>query len=350
MKFTLILAVSLVLTVWRFETADCRVPITADSGNLTSDIYFPRFPKNIPPYGFNLSYGPENSPPVEENKPYFPISPRAVQVDPTKVTDEEIIQLSESLYGKEISLLSQISVNLQGKTRSVDTNDVAPLPLLQVSDKVFNVPTIAKLRPLFDNYHMDTSVNEKFSAAQLQEQDDFLDAVMATNVMRQTMSFLQSKGIVSSNLRSQKDYLKTMWFGLYNRGQGAVGSSGFEHVFLGEISKGKIIGLHNWVFFGEQEKTGRLDYKGYINYLKLGTKEEIDEVRFTLDGLNKPVNTLFVGTSPEMEIALYTICFQFRPDELCKLSMGEKNFAIQTYTWRYNGQLLIGSAFPKLRY
>ncbi|XP_055852844.1 endoribonuclease CG2145-like [Episyrphus balteatus] len=272
-----------------------------------------------------------------------------MQINSTKVTDEELRQLTEILFSRENSLLHQISVNLQGRTSSNDTNDVAPEPLLKVSDRVFNVTTIAKLRALFDNYHMDTSVNENFTAAELQEQDDFLDTVMATHIMNLTMGFLQSKGIVSSNPRSQKDFLKTIWFKLYDRGQGALGSSGFEHVFLNEIDKGRIIGLHNWVYFSQGERAGHVDYKGYVNELDLETKAKIIEVRFTYKDLSKPVSTLFVGTTPELEMALYTICFQFRPDELCRLSLGGKNFSIQADRWWQCGQALIGTTYPNIQ-
>lgn len=41
-------------------------------------------------------------------------------------------------------------------------------------------------------------------------------------------------------------------------------SSGFEHVFVGEMKTGtEIIGFHNWIQFYLQEKTHHLDYKGY---------------------------------------------------------------------------------------
>lgn len=72
------------------------------------------------------------------------------------------------------------------------------------------------------------------------------------------------------------------------------------------------------------------------------------KVRFTHNGHNKPVNTLFIGTSPELELALYTVCFQLRPDRTCSVSLRNNRFGIVTYSWRYRGKNLIGSAFPEI--
>lgn len=58
---------------------------------------------------------------------------------------------------------------------------------------------------------------------------------------------------------------------MYSRGLGKIGSSAFEHVFLNEIKNGTVIGLHNWVYFLEQEKAGKVDYMGYIKKVDLGS-------------------------------------------------------------------------------
>lgn len=59
---------------------------------------------------------------------------------------------------------------------------------------------------------------------------------------------------------------------MYSRGRGSIGSSGFEHVFMNEIKNNEISGLHNWVYFNDQENYGQnnLNYKGYMKSLHLG--------------------------------------------------------------------------------
>ena len=162
--------------------------------------------------------------------------------------------------------------------------------------------------------------------------------------------------------------MKTIWFGLYSRGQGKIGSSGFEHIFLSEVKNGTVIGLHNFIYLAEAEKSGDLNYKGWTKKIDLGNvrdmnvthilthlmydfhlqKGQIAKVRFSLNGLDKPTNSLFIGTSPELELALYTVCFELRADKDCRLAYGGKDFNIVTHSYRYRGKNLIGSAYPEI--
>lgn len=84
------------------------------------------------------------------------------------------------------------------------------------------------------------------------------------------MNFLQQKGVVTLDPQTHRELLKTIWFNLYSRGNGKIGSSGFEHVFLSEVKDATVIGLHNWVYFAEAEKAGDLDYKGWTKKIDLG--------------------------------------------------------------------------------
>lgn len=76
-------------------------------------------------------------------------------------------------------------------------------------------------------------------------------------------------GIVNNANRSYLDILYDLWFMPYSRQKGHLGSSGFEHVFLAELRGEMVLGLHNWVYFAEQEQLENLNYQGYINTMKL---------------------------------------------------------------------------------
>ncbi len=69
--------------------------------------------------------------------------------------------------------------------------------------------------------------------------------------------------LADRDVSSFKQQLCQMWFRSYTR-EVRDDSSGFEHVFVGEARDGKILGLHNWIQFSNQEQQGKLDYKGYI--------------------------------------------------------------------------------------
>lgn len=59
-----------------------------------------------------------------------------------------------------------------------------------------------------------------------------------------------------------------------------------------------------------------------------------------------PEISMFVGTSPELEMALYTLCFMARPDRPCKLRYNNVQFTIQTKTLKADNVLLIDTAYP----
>lgn len=58
--------------------------------------------------------------------------------------------------------------------------------------------------------------------------------------------------------------------GQYNRGGGYRGSSGLEHVFLGEKDGTTISGYHSWIKYYRDESAGKVNYLGYSRIIKLG--------------------------------------------------------------------------------
>jgi poly(U)-specific endoribonuclease len=67
-----------------------------------------------------------------------------------------------------------------------------------------------------------------------------------------------------------KEYLRQIWLGQYNRGGGFRGSSGFEHVFLGEKDNTTIQGYHSWFKYYRDEQAGKINYLGYLHKTDLG--------------------------------------------------------------------------------
>ncbi|KAJ8925253.1 hypothetical protein NQ315_009081, partial [Exocentrus adspersus] len=265
------------------------------------------------------------------------------------VEDYELREFSEELLTKETNNAARfVTVNVQGMTTSRSTNDEAPLPLLSIDNKAYSIPSIEKLMLLYNNYILEANQNEVYTAQEKIEENNLLDTILSTPVMQHTRNFLIRKGKIGKDPKEFKDLLRAIWFGMYSRGKGRIGSSGFEHVFLAELKEGQVSGLHNWLYFNEEEKSHRANYLGYMKKIDLGNKGSILKYHFTFHGVDKPVGSMFIGTSPELELALYSTCFIIRADRICPLKMNGNKFIIRTFTYRYRGKNMIGSAFPEI--
>ncbi|XP_012167789.2 endoribonuclease CG2145 isoform X2 [Bombus terrestris] len=269
------------------------------------------------------------------------------------ITDEDLEKLSEALFIKDNNNANRyITLNLQKQTSSSSTTDDAPQPLFTVNAEAYQGPTIQRVISIYDNYKPETNVNEHISPLQRQEESLLVDTFLSTNVMSYAMRFLADKGQIRKDYYEYKDTLRKIWFNLFSRGQGKIGSSGFEHVFMAELksvpSGTEVVGLHNWIFYSKEESSGKANYAGYLNKIDLGDKASIVKIRTKYNGYDKPVTALFVGTSPELEMALYTVCFYARPEGNCPVSLGGTKFNIVTYKFKYRGNDLVGTAYPDI--
>ncbi|XP_074081784.1 uridylate-specific endoribonuclease isoform X2 [Macrotis lagotis] len=271
------------------------------------------------------------------------------------ITKEELLTISEKIYKADTNKAQKedIVLNSQNHISSSETNDQvdrSPEPLYSyVNEELFSKPTYAAFINLLNNYHAATGQGEHFNSQQLAEQDTFLQEIMKTAVMKELYSFLHQKNRYSSKQEFVSD-LKNMWFGLYTRGDDEGDSSGFEHVFSGEVKKRKeVSGFHNWIRFYLQEKEGLVNYYSHNYNGPWDSYPDVLGMQFNWNGSYKEVGTAFIGSSPEFEFALYSLCFISRPGKVCHLSLGGYPLAIQTYTWDKitygNGKKYVATAY-----
>ncbi|NWY48030.1 ENDUC protein, partial [Sylvia atricapilla] len=238
--------------------------------------------------------------------------PRAVPGSPRAVSDAELRELSEQLLAADSNRAGpgQLELNLKGS----GSDGRAPRLFTYVSPELLARPTFSRLLALLDNYEPLTGRDELETAEEQREQEEFLDAALDTPVLQLLERFVLSKGLYPSAEAFRAD-LHSMWFGLYSRSSGkALDSSGFEHVFHGEVKKGSVSGCHNWVQLQALERTGRLEYLGYTWDGPWTGFPDVLSLRFRWDGHSKPRSSLLVGSSPEFDLALFTLCFLARPD------------------------------------
>eukprot|EP00918_Siedleckia_nematoides_P008738 GHVU01019190.1.p2 GENE.GHVU01019190.1~~GHVU01019190.1.p2 ORF type:complete len:229 (+),score=39.80 GHVU01019190.1:913-1599(+) len=152
----------------------------------------------------------------------------------------------------------------------------------------------------------------------------FLADVQQSRPMQLLYKVLTESGAVDEDYESFMAFVRFIWFTPYKRSSVKGGpSSGFKHVFCGELRKkgNKATGFHNWVRFYDEERKGALRYLGFWPWPKptstsptelrqmRESKSRLIATRFTWYGKEKKISSLFIGTSPEFELALYTYFF-----------------------------------------
>ncbi|XP_005099015.1 poly(U)-specific endoribonuclease-A [Aplysia californica] len=214
-------------------------------------------------------------------------------------------------------------------------------------EQVFSRPTYKAFRALLDNYEMDLSEEEEVTWEERQENYDFLTAIMDTAVMKEAHQFLVSKEVAPEDEEEFKKMLHDIWFRLFKRKGGRGNNScSFEHVFVGEGRGDDMIGLHNWIQFYLQEKAGNIDYHGFFRRETVRDDEilRLMAVQFTWKGImGKPMCSVFVGSSPEFEIAAYTISLLLDRDGKMDVQLGEYEVELVVHSFGWKKKL--GTAY-----
>ncbi|XP_073526211.1 uridylate-specific endoribonuclease D-like [Phyllobates terribilis] len=271
-------------------------------------------------------------------------------------TNEQIASLAEQLYAADVNKAASgdVTLNLQYKASSSQTSsgiDFASQKLFSYVNEgsLFARPTFSRFIALLDNYIRTTGTAEIVNSAKSTEQNAFVDEIFKTTVFSRLSSFFISQGYYTSTESFKADF-KEMWFGLYTRTKGPLDSSGFEHIFHGEIHGGKVSGFHSWIQFYLQEKSGDLNYLSYSADGPWSGYPDVFGLQFKWSTYLKTLGSLFVGTSPEFDFAIFTLCYVTKPDSQCSIRMGGQTLVIQTYTWANstygNGKRYVASSYP----
>mmetsp|Transcript_10901 Transcript_10901/g.32533 ORF Transcript_10901/g.32533 Transcript_10901/m.32533 type:complete len:348 (-) Transcript_10901:65-1108(-) len=259
--------------------------------------------------------------------PSAPPPPEAMPVEacPMPVEAMSLDDAVQHLYrldeGRRLAI-GQYSLNKQGKAR-YDGSDTCPDPLFESVDEsaaFWRLPTVSAFTALLDNYERATGEKEVVTREERREIDEFLDAVCATPHAVFALTFLKTHGKdprakALTSMADLKGLLKDIWFSLYRRWK-PNDSSGFEHVFVGEESRGKITGLHNWLQYYLEEKKGTIDYVGYTGRQDRDRDDDVELVTIKFAWADddaakelKPLSTILVGATPEFELAALTLAF-----------------------------------------
>lgn len=218
-----------------------------------------------------------------------------------------------------------------------------------VSEDVFRRPTYARFCDLLDNYNPNQRSGEVVTSEEKHEEMAFVEEISRTAPIKYLHKYLVAKGLVPYHYEGFKKKMKSLWFDLFERSGTYDCSSGFEHVFVGEVKQRQtkeVSGFHNWIAFYLEEAKGRIDYRGYIFPRRRGqipaSETQLLTIQFTWSGVLKSLSSTLIGVSPEFEIALYTLCF-YAGEQDNRIELGPYNVNLKCY--RLEGDK-IGSAFP----
>lgn len=274
--------------------------------------------------------------------------------------DSSIEKAVQHLWDLDVNRLTpnvDYKINVQRGKKPFQRGDGARDPLFTSVDKnAFRRPTYRAFIALLDNYEAECGVAEKVTSTERREMTTFLNAVMETAPMQFCHRYCvaNSEQKIPTSTSEFKKLLYKIWFELYRR-SGCKDSSGFEHVFTGEIKNGEVTGFHNWIKFYLEEKNGNLDYFGYIkprnrNDAPVDSDDYLLTVQFKWHGVMKNVGTMFLGVSPEFEFALYTLCFLMGNEQNnLELDTGDEVFGMNIKCFKM-ARDKIGTSFPELKH
>ncbi|CAH8480147.1 unnamed protein product [Schistosoma mattheei] len=137
--------------------------------------------------------------------------------------DKQLSRFFTDLYNADVNSVENgkdYRLNLQGKlARGMDSVDLASKPLFEfVNEEILGKrPTFAKFIALLDNYNPQVGVTEIVTEQQQKEEDDFINELLKTKVMKMTYNFLIEKQKLSGDITNFGKLLKDLWFKRYKR-------------------------------------------------------------------------------------------------------------------------------------
>ncbi|KAK6734844.1 hypothetical protein RB195_018185 [Necator americanus] len=216
-----------------------------------------------------------------------------------------------------------------------------------VNETLFQRPVYASFIALLRRkvFHNDVCEKEQpMSGLRRTQIRVMLDAWTSTEVFKLAYEYMHSEGEEhATDFESFKKFLFEFWFGAYSRCQGSAGSSGFEHVFVGEWNKGIVGGHHSWVSYYLAQKRGTIKYHGYYIYAGsiAGT------IQYRWENVFKKKGGYLIGTSPAFDFSLFTVCsLIYSGDAKCQYNIDGYPLAVTSFTQPCSSGLCLSTAYP----
>jgi len=173
----------------------------------------------------------------------------------------------------------------------------------------------------------------------------FFDILTASKPFGVAYDYLKKNGYAQQDYDKFMQEVFVLWYGTYTRCKGPKGSSGFEHVYLGEQKGNVVDGQHNWVRYYLLEKAGNITYYGYYVH----DEDFIGTFKYKWQTASKDKGGFFISTSPSFDFALFTTCVLAQSgSEHCKFKINNDPLAVTSYKQQCDGGSCISTSYPQI--
>ncbi|KHJ46921.1 hypothetical protein D918_02460 [Trichuris suis] len=167
--------------------------------------------------------------------------------------------------------------------------------------------------------------------------------LLKTEVMEKTRLFLAKNGF--DDARSEKvfaNWMQRVWLAPVKIGKHGQESIPFTHVFLLEKHYiNAVSGLHYWLTYGLLELNNKARFEDYLGEINA----PVAVIRYSLGHSTKPRGSFLLGTTPEFDLALYTICLVGRSADGCRFML--KGCIVNLVVHRLKPHNQVTTAYPK---
>ncbi|KRY16131.1 Elongation factor Ts, mitochondrial [Trichinella patagoniensis] len=261
------------------------------------------------------------------------------------ITDDMITQWLDSMAKLDKFSSRQFELVLDFQIAADKATEPLDKLIKYLSPEALKLPTVQALFDLASFYTPKLGIQEDETPEKMQKIEAFLDEVMKSSIIRLLVNHFKLAGVQEVDTIDEfRMWIKKKWFTTYARRneEGINDSSLFEHFFFGEIveEEEKVLGLHYWLRYFLLESAGEITYLGY----KMKEAESYATVAYKWNGYRKDSGSMLLRTTPEFEIALFSMGYLFKPK---RIQFGRCTFAIASHEAEENGIKYYTSTFVK---
>uniref|UniRef100_A0A7E4VNA3 Endoribonuclease n=1 Tax=Panagrellus redivivus TaxID=6233 RepID=A0A7E4VNA3_PANRE len=261
--------------------------------------------------------------------------------------DGDLQALIDKMAAADVDKAGPSDVVLDWGSKVSGTGDVSNGPLFKyVNESLFTRPVYAKLIEIYNDtlFHPAVCTAEPaMNGLRKAQLDDYLKLLTSTDVFKLAHQYLVAQGVADADEANFYSKVFNLWYGTYSRCKGALGSSGWEHVYSGEWKGEEIDGQHNWVRYYLLEKSGHINYHGYDSH----EGDLIGSFQYTWENYLKKVGGFFISTSPAFDLSVFTTCVLAHSGAgHCKFTLNNAQIIVTSYHQACDAGTCLSTSYP----